>query len=122
MKSRFRFLINILAHLDRSLAGLERCLSRWPLAGLLLLTLASILTLTALSSQLAGVFLPGAKGRTNILSPDVTALGDIVPTDTPESRFLLLARMEQSGSGCNPATSSPPLNTPPQAVEESHVQ
>ena len=122
MKTHFRFLIRVLAYLDRSLAVEERSLSSWPVAGLLLLTLVSILTLTALGSHRDGVFLPRARGRTNILPTDVTDQGDVVPTDTSESCFLILSRMELSGSGCNPATSSSPLNTPPLAVEEAHVQ
>jgi hypothetical protein len=115
-------LLKVLAHLDRLLAGAEKSLSHWPLAGLLLLILASVLTLTALACPRAGAVLPGVGGTANIPPPDVTAPADLVQTDTPESRFSFLARREFPDSGFNPATSLPPLNTPPLAVEESHDQ
>ena len=92
------------------------------LAGLLLLTLASILTLTARHGPYAGPGLPGARGRTNIPPPDMAARSNSFQPDSPESLNLLDTWLEWPGSGFTQATSSPPLNTPPLAVEEAHVQ
>ena len=92
------------------------------LDGLPLLTLASVLTLTALCNPSAGAVLPEAQGRANIPPPEATTPAATVPTGTPESPFFILTRPEPPGSGLNPATSSLPLNTPPLAVEEAHDQ
>ena len=92
------------------------------LDGLLLLTLASVPTLTALFNPSAGAVLPGARVKANIPPPEETISGAMAQIGTPESPLSLLARLEPPGSDLNPATSSSPLNTPPLAVEEAHAQ
>lgn len=115
-------LIRVLARLDRSLARLERGLNHWSLAGLLLLTLATILTLTALYRPHADPVLPGGRGGTNIPPSDLAAQLDIPQPDNSKSLYLLLTWLKWPGSGFSLTTSSSPLNTPPLADEEAHVQ
>lgn len=115
-------LIRVLALLDRSLARLERGLNLWPLAGLLLLTLASILTLTALYRPHATPVLPGVRGGTNIPPSDLAARSDIPQPDNSKSLYLLLTWLKWPGSDFSLTISSSPLNTPPLADEEAHVQ
>lgn len=115
-------LIKALAHLDRFLGALEISLGSWALAGLLLLTLASVLTLTAHFDPIARAVLPEARGRANIPPPEVTTPAVNIQTGTPELPFFILTRTEPPESGLNPTNPSPPLITPPLAVEEAHVK